>query len=259
MAGIDRLRILPFGLRVGIVLSVAVIAGLATLGFPAFPQPLWYHDFADQRTAWGVRNFANVASNAGFALAGVVGLCIVFRLPKEHPATRPPYVVFAVSLVLVAMGSAYYHHRPTTATLYWDRLPMTVAFMALLAALIADRIGRRIGLILLPLLLLAGAAAATYWRLTETLGAGDLRPYLLVQIVAALSLPLLLLLFRDRIGGDRYLAWLLVLYGLAVALEGGDRWFLGATAGLISGHSLKHLAAALAAYLALYRLSKQTA
>jgi len=253
MTWVDRL---PVRLRIAVIVFLAAGATVAMLSFPAFPQPLWYHDFADQRTIYQVPNFANVASNAGFALAGLAGLLIVLRLPAERPVTRLPYAIFALGLILVAAGSAYYHYRPSTGTLYWDRLPMTIAFMALLSALIADRIDRRAGLVLLPVLLLAGLGGVTYWHLSELGGAGDLRPYLLVQIAAALSLPLILLLFRDRIGGDRYLVLLLAFYGLAVALENGDRWLLETTAGAISGHTLKHLAAALAAYLALHRLWK---
>lgn len=259
MSWIDRLPELPFPLRVGVILLIAVLAALVTFSFPSFPQPPWYHGFADQRMVAGVPNFANVVSNAAFLLAGMAGLRLVLRLPAEHPATRLPYLVFAVALMLVALGSAYYHWRPGTERLYWDRLPMTVAFMALLAGLIADRIDRRAGLVLLPLLLISGFAAVTYWRQSELAGAGDLRPYFLVQIVAALSLPLILLLFRDQIGGERFMVLLLVLYALAVALENSDRWILETTAGAMSGHTLKHLAAALAAYLALHRLSKSAA
>jgi hypothetical protein len=255
MRALARLRALPFGLRLAVVIFAALAAAVALLGLPPLPQPESYHDFADRRALAGIPNFGNVISNLGFLAAGLAGLLLLLRrVPREALPTRLPYRAFAVGLVLVAAGSAYYHWRPTTPTLYWDRLAMTVAFMALAAAIVGDRIGRRAGLVLLPLLLALGAVAATHWRQSELAGAGDLRLYLMVQIVPAAVLPLLVLLFADRIGRDRLLLLALALYGLAMLMEQFDRRIFELSAGVVSGHSLKHLAAALAGYLAICRL-----
>ena len=39
----------------------------------------------------------------------------------------------------------YYHWKPTNATLVWDRLPMTLAFMTVFAIMIDERLGAGIG------------------------------------------------------------------------------------------------------------------
>ena len=39
---------------------------------------------------------------------------------------------------LVAVGSSYYHWRPNNARLVWDRLPMTVGFMSLIAVVLSE-------------------------------------------------------------------------------------------------------------------------
>ena len=41
--------------------------------------------------------------------------------------------------------SRYYHWKPTNATLVWDRLPMTLAFMTVFAIMIDERLGAGIG------------------------------------------------------------------------------------------------------------------
>jgi hypothetical protein len=108
---------------------------LAAVLLPALPQPLAYHDFADQRTMLGVAHFPDVASNAGFLLIGLVGLAVVAR-PRtqfEHAVERWPYALFFVGMLLTALGSAYYHLAPDNEALVWDRLPMTVAFMSLIS------------------------------------------------------------------------------------------------------------------------------
>ena len=133
-----------------------------------------------------------------------------------------------IGTALVALGSSYYHLHPDNARLFWDRLPMTVAFMSLLA-LTSGR-GR-----MLPPLLILGAASVMYWRYTE-----DLRPYVLIQFGTMLVIPLLLL----RRSGDRLLWGMVVLYALAKLLELFDHQIAAVIP--TGGHPWKHLTAALA-------------
>lgn len=91
-------------------------------------------------------------------------------------------------MVLVALGSSYYHGAPDNARLRWDRLPMAIVYMALVAAMITERIGVRAGLVLLPVFLAVGIASVIAWELSEMRGAGDLRFYAAVQIYAVLVL-----------------------------------------------------------------------
>ena len=42
---------------------------------------------------------------------------------------------------MVAIGSSYYHWKPSNSRLVWDRLPMTVGFMSLVAVVISETLG----------------------------------------------------------------------------------------------------------------------
>jgi hypothetical protein len=217
---------------------------------PAMPQPVAYHDFADQRAILGVANFLDVASNAGFLLAGIAGIVVVLRRRTifAHPAERWPYAIFFLGVLLTAAGSGYYHLAPDNERLFWDRLPMTVTFMSLIAAQVVDRVSVRGGLALLAPLLLVGAASVVYWLATERAGAGNVIPYGLLQGYAVVMMLLLAALYRSRYtrGADIY--WVFGAYIAAKLFEtlDGELLRLG---GLVSGHSIKHLAAAFAGFM----------
>lgn len=234
--------------RIALLAALAAAIVAAVFAFvPPVAQPQWYHDFADRRVWLGVPNFLDVASNALFLVVGATGLA---RLPKgvfADPRERWPYAVFFAGLVLTAIASGWYHLEPADARLAGDRLAMTVAFAGFTAAVLTERLGLRCGLAALPALLVAGPAAVLWWAVTEAAGAGDLRAYGLVQFTPMLLVPLLLWLMPARYtrGGD--LLAVLGLYALALALEWLDRPLFELT-GSVSGHTLKHLIAALAGY-----------
>jgi hypothetical protein len=234
--------------RAWLFAGFTVLAVAAAILLPAVPQPLEYHDFADQRSMLGVTNFLDVASNAGFLLAGLAGLAVAMRRDTRfaHRAERWPYAVFFLGVVLTAAGSAYYHLAPDNERLFWDRLPMTIAFMSLIAAQVMERISLRAGLLLLVPMLGVGAASVVYWIATERAGAGNVIPYAALQAYAVAAL-LLIALTRPSDytrGGDIYLVF--ACYVAAKLLEHFDREILG-LGHWVSGHTLKHLAAALAA------------
>jgi hypothetical protein len=241
---------------VGFTLAVC----LAAIWFPRTPQPPSYHDFADKRGWLGVPNFGDVSSNVLFAVAGVWGLLFLIsragsRCFLDSRERRPYFTVF-LGLLLTAFGSAYYHLAPDNARLVWDRLPMTIAFMGLVAALIAERISVTAGLYLLPVLLLIGAASVAWWWHTEAIGAGDLRFYAAVQVYAVLVLPVLLLLPPRYTRGADFLV-VFGFYVLAKILESADRQIFSATHHIVSGHTLKHLAAGAAGLWILRMLAKR--
>lgn len=217
---------------------------------PAIPQALDYHHFADVRGILDLPNFWNVVSNLPFAVVGLAGLWATEAARRRGAFAGPleawPYRVFFLGVTAVSLGSGWYHLAPGNGTLVWDRLPMTVAFMALLAALVADRIDLGWGVrILLPLLLLAGVASVAWWHATEAAGHGDLRFYGLVQFYPMLAIPLICWLFpKAGILTWRDIAWLFGFYVLAKLLEEFDAQVFDALGGLVSGHSLKHVAAA---------------
>lgn len=236
--------------RSRILLAVTAVSVLAAFIFPAVPQPHGYHDFADRRMFHGVANALDVASNAGFLLAGLAGLWVTLRRVTcfAHASERVPYAVFFAGVLLTALGSAYYHLAPDNERLFWDRLPMTIAFMSLVAAQIGDRIDPRAGRALLLPMLAIGAASVVYWRATERAGTGNVVPYGILQAysVAILLLIALWLPSRYTRGDDVY--WVFACYVAAKVAETFDAPIL-ALGDLVSGHTLKHLFAAGGAFL----------
>jgi hypothetical protein len=135
-----------------------------------------------------------------------------------------------------------------------DRLPITVAFTGLFAAFIADRVSAKAGLVALPLLVAFGVAACVYWYASYQPGGGDLRPYALVQTYPALAIPLICWLFAGRHTHGRYVAYTLALYGVAKVLETYDVEVYALLGETLSGHVIKHLLAAAAAWMVLAML-----
>lgn len=244
-----------------LLLALTVLVALTAVLLPPIPQPQSYHLFADQRSLLGIPHFADVISNFPFAVVGVCGLIFLFRhsagvTPKFiDPRERWPYLLVFVGVFLTAFGSSYYHWSPSNARLVWDRLPMTIAFMSMVAAVIAERVSLRLGLWLLPILVLLGLVSVLQWYMSETRGEGDLRFYAAVQVYSALVL-LLALLFPPSYTRGTDLAVVVGFYALAKVLEALDKpiFSLGH---IVSGHTLKHFAAATAAYWILRMLQKR--
>jgi len=241
-----------------IVLIFVTIFLFSSLVFiPRIPLPLAYHNFADHRDWLGIPNFGDVISNLPFAIFGVMGLAFLLHASSaalfRDSRERIPWSFFFLGLFLTAFGSAYYHWHPDNSTLVWDRIPMTIAFTSLIAALFAERISLRSGLLALGPLLFLGAASVVYWHFTELRGHGDQRFYFAVQASAFLLTLLCLFLFRSHYtrAGDLGLA--AASYFLAVLLEHFDHQVF-ATLHLVSGHTLKHLAASLSGYFVLRML-----
>ncbi len=241
--------------RHALLLSVLIGGTLAmSLADPVAQDPAYYL-FADQRSLFGVPNFLNVVSNFAFAIVGAAGLYFLSR-NTDTPSNRLAWQVFLIGVLLTALGSGYFHLAPGDETLVWDRLPMTIAFMALVAIVVGEYLSETLARRLLLPLLVIGAASVFYWAHTEALGRGDLRAYALVQFLPMLMIPLLIVLFRDRSELGRYMAWMIVFYIAAKLLEFFDAAVFAA-GGIVSGHSLKHLLAAIAPACLLYGLRQQ--
>lgn len=234
-----------------ILTFTSVAAAVALLFVGPIAQDPNYHFFADSRHIAGINNFWNVASNLPFLIVGILGLLRYSKLLHKESANG--YLVMCIGIVLVGFGSAYYHYAPTNETLLWDRLPMTVAFMALLSLLLGERVLRAPRPQLVWVLVLVGIAAALYWAWTESLGKGDLRPYALVQFLPVLLIPLILAMFPQRYLSSRLLLWAFGFYLLAKALEYFDEQIFIATA-FMSGHAIKHVAAAAAVMCIIYAI-----
>jgi hypothetical protein len=243
----------PRAFRVRLTLiGVLGLFALSSLLFVApFPQDTTYHNFADQRTLWNIPHALNVLSNIPFVIFGLCGL--VWLLSKrgrslgEHFLYRWEWwasILLFIFVTLTGVGSAYYHANPNNDTLYWDRLPLTVVFMTFFVLVFAERVAPKIGPWLLWPCIAFGFFGVTYWHWTEMHGAGDVRVYALVQFFPLLALPIILLLFPPRYTGTAALWGVLAWYGLAKILELLDRAIYTGN-GVVSGHTLKHLVAAL--------------
>ena len=247
------------GTRDRLLIGFSGLCLVAALVLPGVPQPLDYHHFADHRDLYGIENFLDVVSNAGFLLVGIVGLAIVARASTEfeRPAERLPYAMFFLGMVLTALGSAYYHLSPDNERLFWDRLPMTIAFMSLVSAQLVDRVAVRSGLALLGPLLLIGVASVVYWRSTERAGDGNVLPYAVLQGYSVVMLAVFAVSHPSRYTRGADIGWVFAGYLLAKLLESADRQAF-ALGHVVSGHTLKHLVAAVAGAVVCRMLARRT-
>jgi len=229
-------------MRHGALGAIAAAAVVAAFFHAPIPQDQAYHAFADARSWFGLPNFWDVASNLLFLVVGLYGL------RRTVSVNRPAYTTLCVGVLLVSLGSAYYHRAPSDATLLWDRLPMTVAFMGLFAMLLEERVTT---FKTLPVLVALGVASALYWRET-----GDLRAYILVQFLPLVLMPLILFLFPRKYLNGRMLMMAVFFYLVAKVLETYDRQVFSSIF-IFSGHTLKHLSAGVASFFVIQAVPAQ--
>ena len=210
-----------------------------------FAQDHAYHAFADTRTLLGIPNFWNVISNLPFLVVGGWGLAFLARNSSVVTPLRNNWLVFFIGILMTTFGSVYYHLSPDNASLGWDRLAMTIGFMSLFALVIGEYVSVAWAHRLLVPLVMLGAASVYYWLLTEAWGAGDLRPYALVQFLPLLLIPIIILRRRERSDLGRYLVGMIALYGAAKVFENYDASVFAAGE-IMGGHAIKHVLAALA-------------
>jgi len=225
-----------------IAVGAVVVTAFLTLVPPVYLNP-FYHSFADNRTRLGVPNFWNVLSNVAFLLAAFwgVGALLSRSAAFTEPWERVAYATLLIGTAAVAAGSSYYHLHPDNQTLFWDRLPMTVVFMSLVATTIGERISMQAGKWSLVPLILLGVVSVLVWRST-----GDLRLYGLIQFGSMLLIPVLVITCPLHYSGSERLWFLVIFYGLAKVAELLDHE-IGAVIAT-GGHPWKHLAAACAIF-----------
>lgn len=248
---------LSLPVRCAILGAVTLAAGILAFSLDPVPQSLAYHDFADSRAWLGVPNFGDVASNVPFLFTGAAGLAALRSARFADERERRAWRVFFAAVACVAAGSGWYHLAPANESLFWDRLPMSVAFGALIAALVTERIDARVGGAMLVPLVLASAGTVVWWRIGEARGHGDLRAYGLAQGLPMIWVVLVVALFPGRSTRAGDFVALFLWYALAKALEAFDGEVLRATGGIVSGHTLKHLAAAAGTWQ-LVRMARRT-
>ena len=249
----------PRATRYRILLVICVVAIIATFLLPPIAQDPLYHQFADQNSLLSIPHALNVLSNLLFGWAGVAGLYRLAQKKSLHIETRiyAAYFCFFAALILIAIGSGYYHWSPDNQSLSWDRLPITIAFMSFFTILIGECISVLLAKKLFPVLLAAGVTSIVYWHFSELAGRGDLRPYVLVQFLPVLLTPFILLMFDSVYNRKADLWWFLAWFLISKICELLDTqiydWLI-----FVSGHSLKHITAGIGCLVLLRYLRLRT-
>lgn len=236
--------------------AITVLATVLLIIHGPIAQLPHYHEFADQSFAFGLPHAADVLSNVGFAVVAAWGWLRLAPAKSNGSlgAGSPGYRLFLAGLFLTALGSSFYHLAPDNTRLVWDRLPIALACAGLLVGVRGDTQARSSTMIDATLAALLAVGSVAWWSFTDGQGEGDLRPYLLIQGLPLVLIPLWQTIYqaprRDRVGFGIALA----LYVCAKATELYDHEIL---AGLvwISGHTIKHLLATAAAAVVIGCLS----
>lgn len=226
----------------GLMLAVFVALLLAAWFAPALEQPPHAHDFADARTLWGVPRALDVLSNLPFAFGGVLGL-LALKGRSLAPQQRNCAALFFIGLVTTALASAFFHWAPDAFGLAVDRSGMSIAFAGLIGLIVATHVSDRAGRATAMALVVLGPIAA--WTCQAS---GNVLPWAIVQF-GGMLLVLALAFARTRPAALQVgWGWILLAYGVAKLFEANDQAIFEATGQLFSGHTLKHIVAALAAW-----------
>ena len=245
-----------------ILLSIVFVLMLALFSYGPIPQDPNYHNFADDRLYLGVPNFLNVISNIPFLFAGLYGIYVlVYGNQKAfiHLAEKGTYYVLFISVCFVALGSSYYHLWPDTETLFWDRLPMTIGFMAVMSILFSEKVDKRLGQKALIPCILIGISSVLWWAFTEAhpTKVGDLRLYIAVQFTPILLTPFIILIYPNSYTHTTYMYVSVGLYVVAKITEVLDKQIFAFLWNTISGHTLKHIIASYGIFLLAVMLQKR--
>lgn len=200
------------------------------------------HPFIDARTLWGIPNALDVLSNLAFIPLGLWGLKSLYQAPMVHRAAQQSAAVFFAGLLATCASSSYYHWAPSAWGLAVDRAGMAMAFAGVLGLAAAERVSLRAAPYVWVNVLAAGLMAA---YLNYSLGA--IAPWVVVQF-GGMAVVLWAATQPKQAGalGVRW-GWLIGIYAVAKLFELGDEAVYRATDYTLSGHSIKHIVASMAA------------
>lgn len=241
--------------QVWLMLGAAIaLYGLLRLTFGPLPQDPAYHLLADTRTGpGGLPRAGDIITNLAILAAGLFGLALRNRM-NVAPEARAAADVLIAATILTAFGSAYYHLAPANATLIWDRLPIAIVLMSLLALVMADRVHPLFAREALWPFTGLGIASVLFWAASGAMGQEDLLLYLIVRVGAGVAIVLLLILRPPRHSGTIWLVAAMLCEVAMTILERFDHEVFRLTGGLASGHNLKHVLAGVALALLLWWL-----
>jgi hypothetical protein len=237
-----------------LVSTVILIFIVAALTGPIH-QPPNYHHFSDTRSFYRIPNFINIVSNIPLILAGCYWLYWVvhhrlnIRKFFFHQYEYRIYVLFFLAVILTGIGFAYYYYTPCNSTLFWARLPASIAMMTILAAIIAERVHLRTGLYFCIPLVLFGMASVFYWYILKVQNQGDLRWYGVVCFLPGALIPLILYFYPTNPKSINYPISATLTLGLAQWMDIKDEALYQLTNQTISGQSLSRIFLGVAAFL----------
>jgi hypothetical protein len=242
----NRLPIPKLLLWITVLTSIAIIIFIKPI-----PQDVLYHHFANDNKVLGISNCWNVVSNIGFVITGIMGIQFLLK----HRITNPIIWTLFVGIVLTGFGSAYYHLAPNNTSLVWDRLPMTIVFTSFFALIYSWCFSEKMGFNIWILSLAVGIYSVFYWQYTEHEFRGDLRLYAIVQFLPILLIAIIVATnFKRHTFLLKPIAMIVLWYVIAKLLEHFDM-YLFETTNMLSGHPIKHIAAAAATYY-MYKMVK---
>jgi hypothetical protein len=231
---------------------IALLIPVTFICIGPISQPLSYHDFADKRLLLGIPYALNVLSSLTFLLAGLYGVMQTYNAFKNSlldKLTYMFYMLFFIFIMLVTLGSIYYHLDPNNTTLFWDRLLVSIAETSLGGGLILERSGNyKAGLAISLSLIIFGIFSVIYWGYSEQLGSGDLRLYGITQVLPALIALAVIMKYPQK-KLDKYLIYGIFLLIIARITEVNDHLFFNISYNLLSGHTLKHLLSAVIVFI----------
>jgi len=199
--------------RVLVLTAVLLVVSITILlSINPISQDPAYHNFADTRRVTLLPNAWNILSNLPFLIIGGYGF--VYCTKNRQLYAPQSWPVFFAGIGLVAVGSAYYHWAPNNTSLVWDRIPMTIAFMALFVALLSEAINTQIENLYLIPALAVGVFSVIYWRLS-----GDLRFYGLIQFFPLMVIPIFSWFIPTKYTHRIYLLYGLGFYASAKIFE----------------------------------------
>lgn len=223
----------------GLVLTIFTPLILLYIFKGPLAQDQAYHNFVDKHSFIGIPNFHNVMSNLPFVLVAILGFIDMKKYPGKYTFS---WGVFFTGVLLVAPGSAYYHWNPNDATLVWDRIPMTIGFMGLVASIFVDVFKIKNEKAFTFGLLALGVYTVIHWAIF-----GDLRIYAWLQGTTILVMFYMGLAYKESHLSMPHLLGSVAFYVAAKMTESNDVPIFESLS--YSGHSIKHLLAAVAVML----------
>jgi len=233
-----------------LVFYISSLFFIVILSIGPISQNQDYHHFVDTRSFLGIPNFIDVTTNILFGIIGITGLSFLIKNRQKY--ARWSWLVFFVGIITLCFTSGYYHWNPNDATLVWDRLSLAVMFMSLVVASMSEHIDPRFDRWMLGPLVMIGLMSVIYWAIFN-----DLRFYIWAQLTPMLVIPVLIIFYTSKYSHAKYLWITFLFYLLAKITELYDREIFVVNGENVSGHSLKHIFAAIGLFFILQMLRKR--